>query len=210
MSPSLDYERARQYTSALEDRLVERVGTDDRVSRRAVLGSLGLASGAALVGTASADDDDHAAGGTDHGNFGARGEFDEGFDPHEFLRTFNTGFDGQDTLTQDVFEEDGERVRYFEMTAVDTTIEVAPGIEFSAWPGRCWLFRESPSGNGIRTTSRRIRNCSTSCRERPNSGASRAMCPLPPSRTTPDSWRISTGGWRVRLIRRTSSSQTTT
>jgi len=146
MSPSLDYERARQYTSALEERLVERVGTDDGVSRRTVLGTLGLASGAALVGTASAADD-HADRGGGHGNFGARGEFDEGFDPHEFLRTFNTGFDGQDNLTQDVFEEDGERVRSFEMTAVDATIEVAPGIEFSAW-----AFQGQVPGPTLRVT----------------------------------------------------------
>jgi FtsP/CotA-like multicopper oxidase with cupredoxin domain len=133
MSPSLSYERARQYTSELENRLVERIGAEKGVSRRAVLGSLGLAGGAALMGTGGADDG-HASGGEEHGNFGARGEFDEGnLDPHEFLRTFNTGFDGQDNLTQEVFEEDGERVRYFEMTAVDTTIQVAPGVEFSAW-----------------------------------------------------------------------------
>ncbi|WP_276260689.1 multicopper oxidase domain-containing protein [Haloglomus litoreum] len=134
MSPSLDYERAREYTDALEGRLVDALDGDQGVSRRAVLGSLGLAGGAALMGTGGADDGHAGAGGGEsHGNFGARGEFDEGFDPHEFLRTFNTGFDGQDNLTQEVFEEDGERVRYFELTAVDTTIEVAPGVEFSAW-----------------------------------------------------------------------------
>ncbi|WP_254821427.1 multicopper oxidase domain-containing protein [Haloglomus halophilum] len=132
MSPSLDYERAREYTEALEGRLVDALDGDAGVSRRAVLGSLGLAGGAALMGTGGADGG-HSGGESGHGNFGARGEFDEGFDAHEFLRTFNTGFDGQDNLTQEVFEEDGERVRYFELTAVDTTIEVAPGVEFEAW-----------------------------------------------------------------------------
>jgi len=132
VSPSLDYERAREYTEALEGRLVDALDGDAGVSRRAVLGSLGLAGGAALMGSGGADGG-HSGGESGHGNFGARGEFDEGFDAHEFLRTFNTGFDGQDNLTQEVFEEDGERVRYFELTAVDTTIEVAPGVEFEAW-----------------------------------------------------------------------------
>ncbi|MFB6206945.1 MAG: hypothetical protein ABEJ05_10520 [Haloglomus sp.] len=173
MSPSLDDERAREYTEALEGRLVDALDGDAGVSRRAVLGSLGLAGSAALMGAGSADDghgggeSGHGGSESEHANFGARGEFDEGnLDPHEFLRTFNTGFDGQDNLKRDVFEEDGERVRYFELTAVDATIEVAPGVEFSAWayqgqvPGPSAVTARSPASGRPSTPGR---SCSARC-----------------------------------------------
>jgi len=131
----LDYGLAHDLTDALESRLVERVADDPAVSRRAVLGGLSLAGASALglAGSAPAaavdGDDEH-----DHGNFGARGEYATAdFDPHEFLRTFNTGDAGQDDLTQAVYERDGRRVREFEIPAVDTTVTVAPGVSFEAW-----------------------------------------------------------------------------
>jgi len=132
----LDYERAADLSRTLERRLVDRIEDHAGVSRRAVLGGLGLA-GASVLGLSGSQPAAAASEGHDgetHGNFGARGEFDEGgFDPHEFLTTFNTGFDGQDNVTQSVYEEDGRRVREFEISAVDTTIEIAPGVEFQAW-----------------------------------------------------------------------------
>ncbi|MFC7134188.1 MULTISPECIES: multicopper oxidase domain-containing protein [Salinibaculum] len=134
--PSLGYERAGAVTARLEERLTDRLVGEQSVSRRTVLGSLGVAGSAALGlgstrGSASAgheDDEDH------HGNFGAVDEYrDRDFDPHEFLRAFNTGRNGQDAVPQDVYEEDGRTVREFEFTAVDVPITIAPGVEFSAW-----------------------------------------------------------------------------
>jgi len=133
----IDYERAAAVTESLEEQLVAAL-QGETVDRRTVLGGLGLAGGAALglAGTGAA----HKQGGDDgestHGKFGATGEYEGRFDPHEFLHQFNTGFDGQDNLTQDVLDEGGERVRYFEFTAVDRFdpgIEVAPGVRFPAW-----------------------------------------------------------------------------
>ena len=61
--------------------------------------------------------------------------------------------------------------------------------------------------NAIRTTSRRIRNCSTSCPGRLNSVALRVMYLLLRSQMIPGSWRISTVGQRVRSTRRMSFSR---
>ncbi len=125
------YERAAELTEALESRLVDAVSGDLAVDRRTVLGGLGVAGSAALgLSGSGAADPDH---GGDHGNFGAVGEYDGGFDAHEFLRTFNTGDSGQDDLDQRVYEEDGRTVREYEIAAVDTTVEIAPGVEFPAW-----------------------------------------------------------------------------
>ena len=131
--PSIDYATAAEVTDRLESRLVESIA--DGVNRRTVLGGLGVA-GSAAVGlgasgaTATTDHDEEE----DHGTFGAVDEYrDTDFDPHEFLTTFNTGRDGQDTVPQDVYDEDGRTVREFELVAVDTTITIAPGVEFSAW-----------------------------------------------------------------------------
>ncbi|WP_090611950.1 multicopper oxidase domain-containing protein [Natrinema salaciae] len=133
--PSIEYDSAATVTETLETRLAESLGGDPSVGRRSVLGALGVAGSAAvgLGGTranASAGHDDEDK----HGNFGAVDEYrDLNFDPHEFLTAFNTGTDGQDTVPQDVYQEDGRTVREFELTAVDTTITIAPGLEFEAW-----------------------------------------------------------------------------
>jgi FtsP/CotA-like multicopper oxidase with cupredoxin domain len=127
------YENAAEVTAQLEERLVDSLDGVS-VDRRTVLGGLGIAGSAALglrgagASQGSGDDDE------EHGNFGAVDEYgDSAFDPHEFLTAFNTGESGQDNVQQEVYEEDGRTVREFDITAVDTTIEVAPGVEFEAW-----------------------------------------------------------------------------
>jgi FtsP/CotA-like multicopper oxidase with cupredoxin domain len=127
------YETAAAVTKRLEERVAERTTVDRPVDRRAVLGGLGLAGGACVAGLASApaaSDDDHAG----HGNFGAVDEYrDRAFDPHEFLRAFNTGRSGRQHVEQEVYEEDGRTVRHFQIVAVDVDVEIAPGVEFPAW-----------------------------------------------------------------------------
>ncbi|NHN46845.1 multicopper oxidase domain-containing protein [Halostella sp. JP-L12] len=128
----VDYGDAARLTSALEDRLTAAIAGDG-VSRRTVLGGLGVAGSAALglsgPGAAGGGHDEDG-----HGNFGAKGEYDDrSFDPHEYLRTFNTGHEGRDGVNEGVYEENGRTVRHFTLTAVDTTIEIAPGVEFEAW-----------------------------------------------------------------------------
>ena len=140
---SMDYGRAADLTERLQTRLVDAVADDAGVTRRAVLGGMGLAGGAALAGLGVADDGPGAAAAHDddhstHGNFGPVGEYaDLNFDPHEYLTRFNTGRDGGENVPQEVYREtvDGvERtVREFTLTAVDTTVTIAPGVEFSAW-----------------------------------------------------------------------------
>ncbi|MFB6299470.1 MAG: multicopper oxidase domain-containing protein [Halobacteriales archaeon] len=136
--PPIDYERAAEMTQYLEAKLV--AGLDTDLDRRTVLKGLGglAAGGAATMGTANA----HSTGGQgaesygfdENGHFAEVGEYrDLNFDPHEFLSTFNTGSNGQDSVEQEVYEEDGRTVRHFQFTAVDTTITVAPGVEFAAW-----------------------------------------------------------------------------
>ncbi|MDY6765651.1 MAG: multicopper oxidase domain-containing protein [Halobacteria archaeon] len=131
----IDREDAAQMTEMLEERLLKSLDIDPKVDRRTVLGGLGVAGGAALTGLASRGTKAHPDQEDDstHGNFGAVDEYKGGFDPHEFLYTFNTGNEGQDNLTQDVFEENGKTVRYFEFDAVDVPIEIAPGIDFYSW-----------------------------------------------------------------------------
>jgi len=130
-----DYERAAAFSEGLEERLTSALKGED-IDRRTVLGGLAMAGGAAagIADTAAGDEGHDGPYDTHHGKFGAQGEFSgDGFDPHEFLRQFNTGFDGQDRVEQDVFHEGDQRVRYFELDAVDTTMEIAPGIEFPVW-----------------------------------------------------------------------------
>ena len=132
--PSLDYGRAADLSETLERRLVDALASDAKTTRRAVLGGIGLAGSAAVAGVGRADG--HAGGdaGDSHGNFGAVGEYrDTDFDPHAYLRRFNTGRGESENVPQDVYEEDGRTVREFTLTAVDTTVSIAPGIEFSAW-----------------------------------------------------------------------------
>ncbi len=137
----IDPEDAARTTERLASRLVALLADDAAVDRRAVLGGLGVAGGAALVGSGrggAAATDGHE----EHGNFGPAREYDDpDFDPHAFLTQFNAGRDGQDGVNQEVYEETirGERrtVRHFELTAVDMVgdraIEVAPGVTFEAW-----------------------------------------------------------------------------
>ena len=125
MTP-IDYDRARALTEGLEDRLVEAL-RGDPVSRRTVLGGVALAGGGLAAGRVGADGGGHGGGGSDHGNFGAVGEYDgRGFDPHEFLRSFETG----EVVGTD---DDGRRIREFELDAVDAVMEIAPGVEFTTW-----------------------------------------------------------------------------
>jgi FtsP/CotA-like multicopper oxidase with cupredoxin domain len=135
--PSVTYDRAQSITESLEERLVDSLEAGVSVDRRTLLGGLGVAGTAALgLGSASADTG-HAGGHDDddggHGGFGATGEYQGRFDPHEYLRTFNTGESGQENVEQEVYEEDGETVRHFQFTVSNTNIEIAPGIEFLTW-----------------------------------------------------------------------------
>ena len=124
MAP-IDYDAARAVTETLEQRLVQTL-RGDPISRRTVLGGLALAGGAAAVGTAGAHSGE-GGGPSTHGNFGAVGEYEGNqFDPHEFLRDFDTG----EVVGTD---DDGRPIREFEMEAVDVPIEVAPGIRFMTW-----------------------------------------------------------------------------
>ncbi|MFA9517314.1 multicopper oxidase domain-containing protein [Halopenitus sp. H-Gu1] len=135
--PSIDYDSAAELTEQLEERLTKSLGNGTNVDRRTVLGGLGIA-GSAAVGLGSTqvsaapsyDDEDE----DEHGNFGAVDEYhDTNFDPHEFLTAFNTGETDRGSVPQRVYEENGRTVREFEFIAVDTTITIAPGIEFEAW-----------------------------------------------------------------------------
>ncbi len=148
-SPAGDRDDAARLTGRLAERLSTAIEPDARLSRRAVLGGLGMAGAGALgvIGGASADgeaatDHEHSS----HGNFGAVGEYDGvAFDPHAYLRAFNTGYesqqgvvDGQNGIDQRVYERDDgeggtERVREFELTATLRTITIAPGVTFPAW-----------------------------------------------------------------------------
>lgn len=136
--PPVDEDRVAKLTATLQQRLVDGIETD--LDRRTVLKGLGGAAAVsgAVASTAGADSTDgHGAteaGFDEHGHFAAVGAYrDREFDPHEFLTTFNTGQSGQETVTQDVYEEDGRTVRHFEFVAVDTSITIAPGVEFTAW-----------------------------------------------------------------------------
>jgi FtsP/CotA-like multicopper oxidase with cupredoxin domain len=126
--PSMGYDAARKLTERFEGDLRGRLG--DGVSRRAVLGGAGTLGAAALgaSGSAGANGDHENGGGHDdgHGNFGAVGEYDDGFDPHAFLREFDTG--------EVVGEDEADRpIREFELVARDVPIEIVPGVEFLAW-----------------------------------------------------------------------------
>ncbi|EJN56985.1 multicopper oxidase domain-containing protein [Halogranum rubrum] len=133
--PSSDYSQAAELSKKLEDRLVDSLESDFKTTRRAVLGGIGLAGSAALTGIGRADGgENHGPGKDSHGNFGAVGEYsDLDFDPHEFLYQFNTGRGEQENVPQDMYEENGRTVREFTFQAVDTTVTIAPGIEFPAW-----------------------------------------------------------------------------
>ncbi len=66
--------------------------------------------------------------GTAHGGLGTMGTVDHarnGFDPHAILTDFDGGVVSRDAT--------GQVVREYEITVVDKTIEVAPGVFFQAW-----------------------------------------------------------------------------
>jgi FtsP/CotA-like multicopper oxidase with cupredoxin domain len=134
-------EQAADLTRTLSDRLSDSVAEDAAVSRRAVLGGLGLAGAAALgLSRSGRAADDPGDGPSTHGNFGAVGEYETtDFDPHAFLREFNTGVETTESVPeQRVYERDDgdggtERVREFDFTASLDPIEIAPGVTFPAW-----------------------------------------------------------------------------
>jgi len=122
----IDYERARQVTETLEQRLVSAI-RNDPVSRRTVLGGMALAAGAGTAGVAGASGGSGHTHAREHGNFGAVGEYSgDRFDPYEFLRDFDTG----EIVGTD---DDGRPIREFQLDAVDVPMEVAPGIQFATW-----------------------------------------------------------------------------
>jgi FtsP/CotA-like multicopper oxidase with cupredoxin domain len=144
---SFDYGRAGELTKTLEERLVAGL-KGEPIDRRSVLGGIGIAGAGALALSGSASADGDHGGGGHHGKFGAVGEYDSlDFDPHEFLYQFNTGYDGQSNVEQDVFEEDGQRVRYFELNAVDREMEIAPGVTFPVW-----AYNDQVPGPTLRVT----------------------------------------------------------
>ena len=88
------------------------------MSRRALFGTA-LVAGA---GTSALVKAAHA------GKMITAGEVDNarnGFDPHDILTDWDTG-----TVSH---RPDGRRVRYFEVSAMDREIEIAPNLIFSAW-----------------------------------------------------------------------------
>ncbi|WP_138431764.1 multicopper oxidase domain-containing protein [Fodinibius saliphilus] len=98
----------------------------------ALLGSIFFGSGDSQgVGEQSSEGvetDEPAHPGVDHNGMTAIGKVDHeknGFDPHEMLTDWDTG--KVSTLPN------GQRLREFQMIAVDKEIEVAPGIHFPAW-----------------------------------------------------------------------------
>jgi FtsP/CotA-like multicopper oxidase with cupredoxin domain len=127
---------AASLTDALEDRLLDGLDVDAPSTRRSVLGGLSLAGGAALAGVGAANgghgSGGHGDGDSAHGNFGAVDEYESNFDPHAFLRRFNTGAEDRD-VNVDVYEEGGRTVREFRLVAADVDVEVAPGVSFPAW-----------------------------------------------------------------------------
>ncbi|MFB6310318.1 MAG: multicopper oxidase domain-containing protein [Salinirussus sp.] len=135
-----DRHQALQLTRDLSERLTTAIAEDAAVSRRAVLGGLGLA-GATTIGLTGGGraHSDHGGSST-HGNFGPTGEYSSNqFDPHAFLREFNTGFETTESIPrQRVYERDDgeggtERVREFTLAATLEEIEIAPGVTFPAW-----------------------------------------------------------------------------
>ena len=148
--PSMNEDDAASLTSQLEERLVDSVKDDAGVTRRAVLGGLALAGGSAVTGLGAAQSgNDSTAGDASADNSetmgaGAPGEYTERqFDPHGFLREFNTGdstnerparFGENDfDLNAGVSTENGQTVREFNLVAIDVEQEILPGVTFPMW-----------------------------------------------------------------------------
>lgn len=98
------------------------------VDRRGFLGRGLFASGLGLLGAGRASAQDAAAA---HDvqmpgmTVGQVNHAENGFDPHDILTDWETG--------EVQIGDDGQPVRVFRITAIDTEIEIAPGIIFPAW-----------------------------------------------------------------------------
>jgi len=143
-SPGGTEAEATSLTRRLEGRLVDSVSGHEGVTRRAVLGGLALAGGAAITGTGSAQYDDSNGRDEEVMGFGAPGEYSgRQFDPHGFLREFNAGDSANERdaiygrndfdLNAGVYEEDGQTVREFNFHAVPIEQEILPGVTFPMW-----------------------------------------------------------------------------
>jgi len=145
--------RADELTRTLADRLRSTIAEDAAVSRRAVLGALGVAgTGAVALSGPGGAHAGHQNEASDHGHFGSVGGYEsDGFDPHAFLREFNTGL-GDGGVESRVYErEDGaggtERVREFDLYATLSEVEIAPGVRFPAW-----TYNDQVPGPTLRVT----------------------------------------------------------
>lgn len=105
--------------------------TSNTLSRRQFLKASGagvaLAAGAVGIGQASTHANQDESPHSEHSMMGTVGQVDHtanGFDPHEMLTDFDYG---------EVREENGRRVREWQVLAIDKEIEVAPGVFFPAW-----------------------------------------------------------------------------
>jgi FtsP/CotA-like multicopper oxidase with cupredoxin domain len=136
-------EEAASLATDLEARLVDAVEDHAGVTRRTVLGGLAIAGGSAIAGSGTAQSDD---GDTEEKvmGFGAPGEYTERqFDPHGYLREFNTGDSnnrrdaifgrGDFDLNAGVSEANGQTVREFNFVAIDVEQEILPGLTFPMW-----------------------------------------------------------------------------
>jgi FtsP/CotA-like multicopper oxidase with cupredoxin domain len=142
----MNEDEAASMTEQLEERLVDSVKDHEGVSRRAVLGGLALAGGSAITGLGTAqsnDEDKNKQAKKEKIGFGAPGKYSlKQFNPHGFLREFNTGdstnkrdaiYGRKDNLNAGVYTENGQTVREFNLTAVPVEQEIVPGITFPMW-----------------------------------------------------------------------------
>ncbi len=134
----------------MEDRQDEKPGQAHAgISRRDLLrsgvaGAVGLAAGTgALAGSKLGNDQStvsEAGGAHNPGLAGTEGDVDPaGFDPTAFLKNFDYG--NVSTLPN------GQIQREYEITALDSEIEVAPGVHFAAW-----TYNGTVPGPSIRCT----------------------------------------------------------
>jgi len=145
---ALKRDAATESTRSAWKRLAEYLEGEPSVGRRTLLGGIaGAGAGGALAlgGAEGQKDNEHEDDEDTHGGFGSVGEYGDGFDPHGFLREFNTGREGG--IEQRVYEEDGGTVRHYEFTALDVHIEVVPGVEF---PIPAWTFEGQVPGPTLR------------------------------------------------------------
>ncbi|AFK21067.1 copper oxidase (plasmid) [Haloferax mediterranei ATCC 33500] len=143
-NPPTDEDEAASLTKGLEERLVNSVKNHEGVTRRAVLGGLAIAGSTAITGMGTAQSNTTSTKQKEVMGFGAPGEYTkQQFNPHGFLREFNTGdstnqrdaiFGRNDyDLNAGVYEENGQTVREFNLVAVDVEQEILPGVTFPMW-----------------------------------------------------------------------------